>query len=86
MADEIKRQHGVTMIAVPWEYADQVIFEGYEKAKAQGQSGLENFHQVRSILGAAKPKEAAHPIYEKLAADQVREGAWREQSRRLLDE
>ncbi len=86
MADEIKQQHGVTMIAVPWAYADQVIYEGYEKAKARGQSGLENFHEIRSILGAGKPKETAHPIYAKLNAEQVRDGAWREQSRRLLDE
>jgi hypothetical protein len=86
MADEIKGQHGVTMIAVPWEYADLVIYEGYEKAKARGQSGLENFHQVRSIIGAGKPKATNHPIYDKLSAEQAREGAWREQSRRLLDE
>ena len=86
MADEIKQQHGVTMIAVPWAYADQVIYEGYEKAKARGQNGLENFHQIRSILGVGKPKETAHPIYGKLNAEQVRDGAWREQSRRLLDE
>jgi hypothetical protein len=86
MADEIKQQHGVTMIAVPWVYADQIIYEGYEKAKARGQSGLENFHEVRSMLGVGKPKEVSHPIYAKLNAEQVREGVWREQSRRLLDE
>ena len=86
MAEEIKQQHGVTMIAVPWAYADHAIYEGYEKAKARGQSGLENFHEVRSILATGKPKPTTHPIYEKLNAEQVREGAWREQSRRLLDE
>jgi hypothetical protein len=86
MADEIKRQHGVTMIDVPWAYADRIIYEGYEKAKARGQSGLENFHEVRSIFGSGKPQAAAHPIYSKLDPEQVRDGAWREQSRRLLDE
>jgi hypothetical protein len=86
MADEIKQQHGVTMIAVPWTYADRIIYEGYEKAKARGQTGLENFHEVRSILGSAKPKESAHPIYARLNPEQARDGAWREQSRRLLDE
>jgi hypothetical protein len=86
MADEIKQQHGIAMISVPWEYADQVIYEGYEKAKARGQSGLENFHEVRSIIGTGRPKATAHPIYDKLSAEHVREGAWREQSRRLLDE
>jgi hypothetical protein len=86
MADEIKRQHGIAMISIPWEFADQMIYEGYERAKARGQRGLENFHETRSTLAAGKPKKAAHPIYEKMTAEQAREGAWREQSRRLLDE
>jgi len=86
MADEIKQQHNIAMIPVPWEFADQIIYEGYERAKDRGQSGLENFHEVRSILSSGKPKEVTHPIYRKLNAEQVRDGAWREQSRRLLDE
>jgi len=86
MADEIKRDHGVSMIAIPWEFADQIIYEGYEKAKARGQSGLENFHETRSIIGTGKPKPVAHPIYQKLGSLDPREGPWREQSRRLLDE
>jgi hypothetical protein len=47
---------------------------------------LENFHEVRSIIATGKPKEQAHPIYRRLDVDQAREGAWRELSRRLLDE
>jgi hypothetical protein len=86
MVQDIKEQHDVSMIPVPWEFADRIIYQGYEKAKARGQSGLENFHELRSIIETAKPKEQPHPIYEKLDAAQVRDGAWREQSRRLLDE
>lgn len=86
MADEIKQQHDVTMIPVPWMYADQVLYEGYEKAKARGQSGLEQFHEIRSAVASGKPKEVTHPIYERLDATGVRDGAWREQSRRLLEE
>jgi len=86
MADDIKQQHEVTMISVPWEYADQILYEGYERAKARGQSGLENFHELRSIINTAKPREQLHPIYRRLNQDEVRDGAWREQSRRLLDE
>src|SRR5262249_13763795 len=84
MAQEIKKQHDVTMISVPWEYADSMIYEGFEKAKSAGRSGLENFHQVRSILSAAKPKAQDHPIYRRVNSAEVREGAWRELSRRLL--
>ena len=86
MADEIKQQHGITMIAVPWEFADRIVYEGYEKAKERGQSGLEDFHEIRSILVTGKPKESAHPIYGRMDATDARDGSWREQSRRLLDE
>jgi hypothetical protein len=86
MSDEIKQQHGVTMISIPWEFADQIVYEGYERAKARGQSGLENFYEIRSVIATGKPKEVTHPIYRKLDAEQARDGAWRELSRRLLDE
>jgi hypothetical protein len=86
MAQEIKEQHDVTMIAVPWEYADEVLYEGFEKAKSQGRGGLENFHDIRAIVSTGKPKLQEHPIYAKVKAGAVREGAWRELSRRLLDE
>ena len=86
MTDEIKKQHGVSMIAIPWRFADQIIYDGYEKAKARGQSGLENFHDVRSLIATGKPKPVTHPVYAKLGAGDLRDGAWREQSRRLLDE
>src|SRR5262249_61246497 len=86
MAQEIKKQHGVTMISVPWDYADSMIYEGFEKAKAAGRSGLENFHQLRSILSAAKPRAQDHPVYRRVNSGEVREGAWRELSRRLLGE
>ena len=86
MAQEIKKQHGISMVSVPWEYADMILYEGFEKAKAAGRNGLENFHQLRSIVNTAKPKAQEHPVYQKLSSADVREGAWRELSRRLLDE
>jgi hypothetical protein len=85
MAREIKDQHGVAMIAVPWEYADQVVYEGFEKAKSLGHTDFENFHEIRAIVNTGKPKIQEHPVYSKLSRE-VREGAWRELSRRLLDE
>jgi hypothetical protein len=86
MAQEIKKQHGITMIAVPWEYADSMLYESFEKAKAAGRSGLENFHELRSIVGTGKPKTQEHPIYRRLRSEDARQGAWRELSGRLLDE
>jgi hypothetical protein len=86
MADDIKQQHGISMIAIPWAFADWIVYEAYEKAKARGQSGLEDFHAIRSVLGTGKPKAVTHPVYEKLGTGDFRDGPWREQSRRLLEE
>jgi hypothetical protein len=86
MSVEIKEQHGVTMISVPWQYADEMLYEGFEKAKSLGRSGFENFHELRSIVNTGKPKVLGHPVYSRFNADLVRDGAWRELSRRLLDE
>lgn len=86
MARDITAQHGAMMVAIPWKYADRALYEGYETAKARGQTGLENFHELRSFIATGKPKELRHPIYERLESNEVREGAWREGSRRLLEE
>ena len=86
MAREIKDKHGIEMISLPWEYADQTLYAAYEKTKAQGRSGFENFHELRAVIGAAKPKQQEHPIYRRLNADDVTGGSWREQSRRLMEE
>ncbi|MGE5306900.1 MAG: hypothetical protein ACM3TN_26645 [Alphaproteobacteria bacterium] len=86
MAEEIKTQHNITMISVPWEYADAVIYDAYEKAKASGRGGLDHFHELRAIINPDKPTRQEHPVYRKLDAGSAREGAWRELSRRLLDE
>ena len=86
MAAEIKSQHGITMISVPWEYADAVIYDGFEKAKALGRPGLENFHELRAVINTNKPAAQEHPVYRKFDVGTAREGAWRELSRRLLDE
>jgi hypothetical protein len=86
MMGEIKAQHGATMIPVPWEYADFALYQGYEAAKARGQSGLERFHELRSVIATGKPNEVKHPIYDRLTVDEARARAWREGSRRLLEE
>lgn len=86
MMREIKDKHGINMISLPWEYADQTLYDAYEKTKSQGRSGFENFHELRAGIAAGKPKQQEHPIYRRLNADVVGGGSWREQSRRLLEE
>ncbi len=86
MSREIKDKHGVSMISVPWEYADQTLYEAYEKSKSRGRTGFENFRELRAGIASGKPKLQDHPIYRRLSSETVNEGAWREQSRRLLEE
>jgi hypothetical protein len=86
MRREIKEKHDIEMIPLPWEYADQTLYDAYEKTKAQGRSGFENFHELRAGIAAGKPKQQEHPIYRRLNADDVTGGSWREQSRLLLEE
>lgn len=86
MSQEIKQQHNISMISVPWEYADKLLYEGFERAKSLGRSGLENFHELRSLVTTGKPKLDDHPVYSRLNSEEARQGAWRELSRRLLEE
>ena len=49
-----------------------MLYEGFEKAKSAGRGGLENFHQLRSIVNTAKPKAQDHPVYQRLNSAEVR--------------
>lgn len=86
MAQEIREKHGVAMIPVPWEYADQVLYEGFEKARASGRGGIESYTSLRALFATTKPRPRPHPIFDRLDTDEARSGAWRELSRRLLEE
>ena len=86
MAQDIKQDHGITMISVPWEYGDRILYEGFEKAKALGSGELEHFPSLRAIFNPGKPKSSFHPVYDRLNPEGLRAGAWRDLSRRLLDE
>jgi hypothetical protein len=85
-AQTIKESHGISMVPVPWEYADQMLYEGYEKAKSLGQGETEHFISLRSVFNPVKPKPTPHPIYARPTADARAAGDWRERSRRLLEE
>lgn len=87
MAGDIKAKHGITMISVPWSYADRLLHAAYEQAKKAGRADPEQFVSWRAILNLPVPKDAPHPIYDKIRMndlDEVRAGAWREDSKRLL--
>jgi hypothetical protein len=82
-AEEIKKERGLAMAAVPWEYADGIVYEAYEKAKAAGQK-TGQFSSMRAAFNPMKPKAVPHPIYSRLNRNEAQSEDWR--SRRLLDE
>jgi hypothetical protein len=86
MAEDIKEKHGVAMISIPWEYADRILYEAYQKTERLQGGGTEDFLSLRAVFTSAKPKDSPHPVYSRLSLSDVRTGAWRELSRRLLDE
>ncbi|HTM07282.1 MAG TPA: hypothetical protein VL754_02720 [Verrucomicrobiae bacterium] len=84
-AEEIRKDRGIAMTPVPWEYADAIVYEAYEQAKAQGQSTAQ-FSSMRAAFNPMKPKEAPHPVYGRLNRQEAQGEDWRALSRRLLDE
>jgi hypothetical protein len=86
MAEEMKESQGFTMVAVPWTYADRILYEAFEKAKAAGRSGVEQFPSLRGAFNSAKPAVAEHPIYARVNLDDIRSGVWRNLSGKLFEE
>lgn len=86
MMAEIKEKHGISMIPVPWDFADWVLYEAFDRGKALGRSGLEQFQFMRAHMNLAKPIPRPHPIYDHLQSEEVRSGTWREASKKVLEE
>jgi len=86
MIQEIKEKHAVTMIPIPWDYGDLILYEAFEKAKGSGRGGLEQFPTLRAHLNLAKPLPRTHPVYDSLDVEEVRSSQWRESSQKLLEE
>jgi hypothetical protein len=84
-ADEIKKDRGIAMAAVPWEYADSVVYDAYEKAKAAGRA-TGQFSSLRAAFNPLRPKAMPHPVYGRLSPAEAQTEDWRARSRRLLDE
>jgi hypothetical protein len=84
-ADEIQKNANMPMAPVPWEYADGILYDAYEKAKAAGQKTAQ-FSSMRAAFNATKPREVEHPIYGRLTKESAQTEDWRSRSRRILDE
>lgn len=86
MIAESKQARGITIFRVPWQYADYVLYEGFEIARGSGREGIQQYPSLRGAFTTRAPESMVHPIYDRLEPAEVTEGAWRSRSRELLSE
>lgn len=86
MMEEMKAQVGVSVTPVPWEYADWLVHDAYQKVKDTAGEGVADYPVLRSRLTTAKPAECAHPVFDAMNAEGIEATSLSEVSDKLLEE
>ena len=86
MMEDMKAQLGVSMTPVPWEYADWLVHEAYQKVTESPGEGVSDYPRLRTQLTAAKPAPRSHPVFDLVAAESVGSTTPSEVSEKLLEE
>lgn len=86
MMEEMKAQVGVSVTPVPWEYADWLVHDAYQKVKDTPGEGVADYPVLRSRLATAKPAERAHPVFDAMNAEGIEATSLSEVSDKLLEE
>ena len=86
MMEQVQEQTKSQMIPIPWDYGDLLLYEGWEKARALGGGGQEQFAVLQGHWSSGRPEARSHPAYEQLEEEEIRVGLWREKSLKLLEE
>ena len=86
MMDDMKGALGVSMTPVPWEYADWLVHEAYQKVTESPGEGVGDYPRLRTHLTAARPAQRSHPIFDLVDADGIDSTTLSETSEKLLDE
>ncbi len=86
MMEDMKAQLGVSMTPVPWEYADWLVHEAYQKVTDAPGEGVADYPRIRTHLTAVKPAQRAHPVFDFVDADGIDSAALSEASEKLLEE
>ena len=86
MMEEMKAQVGVSVTPVPWEYADWLLHDAYQKVKNAPGEGVADYPVLRSRLTTAKPAERAHPVFDAMNAEGIEAPSLSEVSDKLLEE
>lgn len=86
MFSDMKTQHELSVFSVPWEYADWVLYQAYEKSKGSAEDEPRDYPTLRGQLTPSKPKQRLHPVYDRLDAERVAREVQPESSHRLVDD
>ncbi|MCY4486407.1 MAG: hypothetical protein OXF11_04745 [Deltaproteobacteria bacterium] len=86
MMEEMKAAVGVSVTPVPWEYADWLLHDAYQKVKDTPGEGVADYPVLRSRLTTAKPAERAHPVFDTMNTESIEATALSEVSDKLLEE
>ena len=86
MMDDMKGALGVSMTPVPWEYADWLVHEAYQKVTESPGEGVTDYPRIRTHLTAARPAQRSHPIFDLVDADGIDSTTLSETSEKLLEE
>ena len=86
MMDDMKGALGVSMTPVPWEYADWLVHDAYQKVTESPGEGVTDYPQIRTHLTAARPAQRTHPIFDLVDAAGIDSTTLSETSEKLLEE
>ena len=86
MMNDMKAALGVSVTPVPWEYADWLVHDAYQKVKDSPGEGVTDYPRIRTHLTAAKPAQRSHPIFDLVGVEDLDATALSETSEKLLEE
>ena len=86
LMDDMKAQHEISMVPIPWVYADWRLHTAYQRARTVGTEGIEDYPTLRSHLTTAEIKEQPHPVFSYIDGREVADTAQLDAARRLLEE
>ena len=86
MMEDMKAQLQVSMTPVPWEYADWLVHDAYQKVTESPGEGVADYPRLRTHLTAAKPARRSHPVHDLVDAHGAESMAPSETSEKLLEE
>ena len=86
MMEEMKSQLEVSITPVPWEYADWLVHQAYQRVTEAPGEGVADYPRLRTYMTGAKPSPRSHPVLDLLDADGIESVTLSETSEKLLEE